>query len=75
MQIRARAVSDLSQVRASRIAHICTEEPIAEEEELAPAVRTAAGRAHRASLGVPATGFRPLYFWGARQGLAVNCML
>ncbi|KAK9840796.1 hypothetical protein WJX81_005265 [Elliptochloris bilobata] len=37
VRLHARAVSDLSQLRASRISHICTEEPIAENEELAPA--------------------------------------
>ena len=68
MQIRARAVSDLSQLRASRIAHICTEEPIAEEEELAPTVRTAGALAHRALLRVPATNSGISYLGKARFG-------
>ena len=65
MQIRARAVSDLSQLRASRIAHICTEEPIAEEEEPAPTVRTVYGSAHRALLWCPL-----IVSWHAASGKA-----
>lgn len=38
VRLHARAATDVSQLRLLR-SHVCTEEPIAEEEEAAPAVR------------------------------------
>lgn len=40
VHLHSRAATDHGGLRVSRVSHVCTEEPIAEEEELPPAVRS-----------------------------------
>ncbi len=56
VRLHARAATDLGLLRASRLNHVCTEEPIAEDEELALAVRAPAAEAERACLTCSASG-------------------
>jgi len=59
VRLHARAATDLGLLRTSRLNHVCTEEPIAEDEELALAVRPPAAEAERVCLTCCASG-RPV---------------